>query len=294
MKITTFPVLLAAALLGFSCSLNAQTTITPSGNVLDGTWSGYYIGGSEPTSGTSSVTWTGAFPVGGVATETASFYSSNPDYALDPAWGGTFDITSTLTSGNLQYEHLLVRNPASANIGLAQNFLGDIFSTTAVVLRARTGATTGSITYDFDFSGLVNGFLPKGTSLYLIDLDSGSGTEGPLSITAGFNTQFMDYIGQAGSGQTPPSLPTVTWNSATGTYEFTQVPPQPGATGNLIDYSVFVTTEDLTTLSISSTQAGGSHGVFFGAPVVPVPEPSGLLMLGVAGASFLLNRRRTK
>lgn len=160
---------------------------------------------------------------------------------------------------------------------------------------------SGDSTHTFDFSQMELGYLPAGTLLMVNDLEAyGSARvhEGPLSISSSATGQFLDWT--YGGNLTNNSLiqqPIVTWNAATSTWTVNPgtLAPNAAAINNTADMNVFVTTQDLTSLTVSSRvgieNPTASHTFMLYAPTVPIPEPSVGLLLGAVGLLGMVRRR---
>lgn len=292
MKPNTSPWVLAASLLAFPSTLPAQT-LTPSGSFLPGrTWSGYGWDSWRPVLADAV---TSRLSVPGQSTTTqVYFHPTSPGYQVHSAWTGSFQVTGTSSASNAPGE----------DAGRLYHFNAE--STAGV--RALTGTTLGGTqqffsqggasTWTYDFSGLANGYLPEGTMLWLADLDSYSSSnqvEGPLSMTGDSGTGFLNlaWQGNLSNSASETRVPTITWDGS-GTYMVDNTHPS-GFFNNPNDLSVFYTTRNLTQLTVSSKSgSSASHSLFIYAPVVPIPEPSGVALLGFAGTLTLLRRRRER
>lgn len=300
--------LLAAVLLAPVHTLPAQTVLTPSGNTVDQVWSGYYYG-SEPAPGTSSVVteqfFTGLGAANAISMQ-ATFYSSDPGYVLAPGYGGSFSVTgvqnSQIGSNFMPFRSVLARGNPPLLLEGAETMVGTVLSSATLSWQSVNLNNLGSITYSLDFSGLEFGYLPAGSLFYVADLDRDNLTynnEGPLSIsttTPGVTGHFLDYIGQHADVATP-AFPTVTWDAGTGTYALTTTGTETGVLTQQFDTTVFLTTQNLTSLTVTSSNnigGGPGHHLFISAPVVPVPEPSGALLITAAGLAALLCRRKSR
>lgn len=305
MKAPIISIVLAPALIASVHTLAAQTVLTPSGNTVNQVWSGYYYG-SEPEAGTSSVATQQFFTgLGGAnaITQQATFYSSDPSYQLSPGYLGSFSVTGVQTSqtgsGYMPFRSVLARGNPSILLDGAETMAGSVLSSASLTWQSNSSENLGSITYSLDFSGLEFGYLPAGSLFFVADMDRNNASidnEGPLSIstaTPGVTGQYLDYIGQhADIGS--PTFPIVTWDFNTGTYAVDAV-GEPGLFIQQFETTVFVTTHNLTNLTVSSSNSGSGnpgHHLFISAPVIPVPEPSGALLLGFTGALALLRRSR--
>lgn len=144
------------------------------------------------------------------------------------------------------------------------------FGTEGAVLRDGGGAT-----YHHDFSKLSGGVLPKGSIVFLQDIDVNYDPhmEGATITSDSAKGAFLDYAkngaapGHSGGG----SNPVITYDADTNTYEATP-------TGdNDEQRNIFITTQDLKTLDVHlsgralGNGAGDSVGV--AAPLTPYEDP---------------------
>lgn len=303
MKTTETPFLLAVTLLASASTLHAQQ-LTPSGNSVVGNWTGWGITSVAPTAGVpgSSSGWrAGAETVGSSSILGASFLLDtgvNPGYQINPAWQGSFGITTTKQSGpdSSAAATSLLSYGYSWGAGPYETAMTSVVGNQVSVGSASfvgSGSGGGAGTVSYDFSTMSQGYLPAGTLFYISDIDLGP-DEGPLTITSNLSTAFLDFVNQGdySVGGSVALYPQVTFDGGTGTYSVNDTSAVAG--NNSSDYSIFVTTENLTSLTVSSfiSAAAGSHTFRLAAPLVPVPEPSGALLAGMAGGLALLRRRR--
>lgn len=156
----------------------------------------------------------------------------------------------------------------------------------------------------FDFTGLANGYLPKGTLMAILDMDISESardwqaldTSNNVITTPWLNTipglpglfDFNSVGGDLGGSVTPA---TQVW---TGTsYSFMGDPGNQDSA-----FMGFTTDSDITRMSFMFSRnigaivaGGGGYGIAFEA--TPVPEPCTLLLMGGAGlAAFVRSRKR--
>lgn len=299
----TLPTLLVYQLLSIGISCHAQTVITPSGNTYHQTWAGFRVDGT-PSQDLAGISFYSPLTTEGqTVTVGASFYA-NPSsgFEIAPNWQGEFSITGTKTSAT-------TADPSSryhyGKTGALTDTAGGTYPTNPAFTAAvgdfiSSGGINfnlGFTTHTLDFTGLTNGYLPAGTLFYIYDMDAWAAPthEGPMSITSNVTgSQFLDFNWQ---GQILPDvydsylvLPTVTWDAANG---YVIDPTQLVDEGNSWDGTAFVTTQNLTSLTIASgVSVSAAHVFKMVAPTVPVPEPSGALLLTLSAAIPVLRRRR--
>lgn len=285
--------ILAALLLALPYSSNAQTTLTPSGNTFDLDFGGWRVNGIAPTGSTSQYDyWAGPQNVGNVVSYSGSFVAPS-GYIVADGWHGTFSATATKNSGpDGNNGFFFTQNvwPATAGVDIP---LGNVESSGGYSFQyAPAGTGSNAVTVTYDFSGMVNGYLPSGTPFFATDIDTGTNGEGPMVISATLasgNGHYFDYL-WAGPYSNPLQttyVPIVTWDGV-DTYTLTQQ----NLTNSQADATVFITTQNITSLTLTSqNRASSVHALTFAAPLITVPEPSTLLF-GATGLLGLLRRRR--
>lgn len=289
---------------GFAATYTPGTADTPagSGNYVQSVWAGPVFSDGVVPSGTTWGTLRGnaTEPAAPVTVEIPDgrFYTADPLLAIAPGWGGRFSIESTLTAGYVGDNTSYYRYLSSAS------FPG---SDTATVIGSISNYSSltffgsGDSTHTFDFSQMELGYLPSGTMIVVNDLEAyGSATtyEGPLSITSNVAGEFLDWTyGGNLINDTLIRQPIVSWDSTTSTWTINPgtLSPNAAAINNSSDTNVFVTTQNLTSLTVTSRVAiqnpTASHSFFVYAPTVPVPEPSVGLLLGTVSLIGLVRRR---
>lgn len=265
----------------------AQVLLAPTGQSLDGYWVGFNF--SDPLAT--------RFVDEGSSVGSLDLYFEAPEgYYVTPGWGGAF--TGSLQSHNTGTETGVDAGFVRYNPGpiWLSDLTNEYLAASGTFLGSSSGvvALDGSTTWTYNFASMDLGYLPAGTPIYIGDLDTTSGGEGPIYISSNVSTQFMDltWQGDAWNGGTPGNVtpPNVYWDSLVG--EFSVVAA--GAGNNETDVTLFVTTENLTSLTFSTNlrSSAGSHAVFIAAPALPVPEPSGALLIALTGSFALLRRNR--
>ena len=272
-----------------------------SGNYVTNLWAGVAFGSGPVASGTIWGTLRGnaadpAAPTS-LTLPDGRFYADNAGLSVASGWGGTFTVQSTLTAGHvgdsasfyryLDSDGVFAGSDAAATIGNVSNY------------SALTFVGSGDTTHTFDFTQMELGYLPAGTMLLVSDLEAyGSARtyEGPLKISSNLSTQFLDWT--YGGNLNTESLvhqSLVTWDAGTASWTLDPgiLAPNAAAINNSSDINVFITTENLTSLTVSSrvdiANASASHTFMIYAPTVP--EPSSVLLGGLTGLMFFRRRR---
>ncbi len=194
------------------------------------------------------------------------------DYIIDPDWAGSATLTYTQDHAGTESGAFFAagsRETEFSDFGpgsIANNSGNEYY----VYGRGLNGfGSTGFVdgwTLTYDFSGLVNGYLPAGTIIAVTDVDGlASGGENVIlnaTLVSGATTAWASYFDN--SLTTPPHGAPI-YDSGTNSYNYASVS---GANnGNW----VLVTTEDLLNVSINVTNnGGGSIGLKLAAPLVPI------------------------
>lgn len=264
--------------VGILCPLASHAAVLiPSGNPVDQT---AYVGwtttarANGPVFAPSNHTLTTTTPV----TATGTFFGpAVTGFTINPDWTGSFTVTGQKASGG--------------NATIGYNGLGAALDAAPVGSVISFGylqfSTAASVTdYDFDFSGMTEGYLPAGTLIAV----SGMSGASLLAIAASSDGAFLDYFSDAdfiGGGGGADGV--VSYEA--GTYDLSIVA---GSTTNSSPGASFLfrTTENLTSLSFGA-QNQEAFSVNILAPGVAVPEPSSaMLVLGTSLAWGLRRRRR--
>ncbi len=223
-----------------------------------------------------------------------AFFALSKTEQVSLASLGSFQTTISTTGAAWGVE-TFVRPPTGVAIDpswVDPAFPGNLNGLTVLGFLGGIGQT---VTVSFNFTSLNGGFLPAGSLLAYNDID---GTEmatfttsssGWYSLSPGQFYQAGVNIGSPwGTLQPPPGprdIPSTIGSTATQ-LKLTG----PGAVTDGVT-NFFVTQTDLTSLTISAT---GSPGMQFAQAVAigVIPEPSGALLLWLAGIFSLAQRRR--
>jgi len=180
------------------------------------------------------------------------------------AWDGTFSLNITRVGSGT------VTRPSSISMSLPWTHTDDsgnnlVFGerSFASIQGSMTAGNPNDYTFNYDFSGLVNGYLPAGTSIWFSDVDNAGQEYVRISgLIAGGTGQspFLTPLAQSGTG-TPAAF---SYNSTTGLYSLDAVAPNNGLLQG------FVTTHNLTSLSIQAPHLdvvnSTSYSFFLAAP----------------------------
>ncbi|MBU6239571.1 MAG: VCBS domain-containing protein, partial [Planctomycetes bacterium] len=180
------------------------------------------------------------------------------------AWDGTFSLNITRVGSGT------VTRPSSISMSRPWTYTDDsgnnlVFgeSSSASITGSMTAGNPNDYTFNYDFSGLVNGYLPAGTSIWFSDVDN-TGNEfvrisGSIAGGTG-QLPFLTSLAQSGTG-TPAAF---SYNSTTGVYSLDAV----AANNGLLQG--FVTTQNLTSLSIQAPHLdvvnSTGYSLFLAAP----------------------------
>jgi hypothetical protein len=152
--------------------------------------------------------------------------------------------------------------------------------------KVPSSPNSGTTTYDF--SGLRNGVLPRGTYFIFGDVDDGSGNEKfDLSATlpsgGAVTTPWLDTpVGVWGGPLNPVNMPAWSHNSGAYHIDGITVPGNPAITFALLS------NRPIRTLTLAKSDT--NYGFAIAAPCVP--EPSSLMLMCLAPGMMLLRRRR--
>jgi len=164
-----------ALLQGIHAATYTPGVDTPlgSGNYVTNVWAGAVFGSGPVTSGTIWGTLRGnpedpAAPAS-LTIPDGRFYADNAGLGMATGWGGSFTLTSTLTSGYVgdsasYYRYLdtdlaFTGSDTAATIGQTSNY------------SALSFVGSGDTTHTFDFTQMELGYLPAGTMLLVSDLE---------------------------------------------------------------------------------------------------------------------------
>jgi PEP-CTERM motif len=208
-----------------------------------------------------------------------------------PGYGGTATVTAVANPGSSVLDlRSYAFYPANVFSGLPSQGL-DPTGLDSYGVIGTTGNTGNTTTVLFDFTGLTNGYLPKGAVFLNIDMD----TEESISTLAGFQggqivTPWLSLVSQfdgaAGTlGGTSVYAP---FNFSGGSYNF-----GPNTGNSDLPTQYFVTTENLTSAEFTGTADFGPRG-FAVAWGINVPEPAtaGMAAIAFGGIAVFLRRRR--
>jgi hypothetical protein len=158
----------------------------------------------------------------------------------------------------------------------------------------------------FDFTSLVNGFLPKGTAFFISDVDSGSfeqidlsasNTAGPIT-TPWLDGPTVDWMGSVDSTTITTCagnnncLPSYNWNGASYGFNGANVPVDAGINPTLA--FILLSNTDITTLKVTKAHVNNGFGLRAPPRGAPIPEPTTLALLALGFASLGFSRSRVE
>lgn len=200
-------------------------------------------------------------------------------YALDADWLGTGTFTYTMNDVNpssnaYQFVGERVTEISDFNPGDIANESGrvyDVYGRGHFTYNSGTDPAGHSWTVTYDFTTMVNGYLPTGTLLSFVDIDgvavNGESVLLSATVPSGIGGTWLTNP-PYDLGYNPPESPhnEPTYNSGNKTYFFNG----PAASNTSI---AFLTTTNLTSITMEMThgRSGGSYGVKFAAPIHPEP-----------------------
>lgn len=282
------PVVLSAALLSAASPIKAQSTLDPTGRVLGGYWGGWEVAGSQWG---SNPTTTGNYyfdqlTTSGVEVTSGGAFSAPVGYIVDPSWAGTFTVTGekTSSSGAARAAYISEYLTLSASEGVV---VEGVLGQTSFVYSTNSGGAD----YTLDFTGLTNGYLPAGTIIFARGrYDVGDA----FTISSDLTTPYLEYLSDEYLYQSASypagAIAEITFDAGIYSYGIISQIPSNASTGAP---AVFVTTENLQSLTFSAGGLTDAHNISIFAPLIPVPEPSGTLLVGLTGSLALLRRRRS-
>lgn len=260
------------------CTATANISITL---VNEYPFSAMLLTGADNTPFPTS-TYTGGyyfeFPTGADSFDFSFDHSFIPTgYSLDTNWLGTgtmhYEMTDANTVSNAyQFVGDRVTEFSDFNPGDVPNESGRIYD---VYGRGHFTYNSGSdpgghnwvVTYDF--TTMVNGFLPAGTMIGFVDIDgialNGESVLLTATVPSGNNDSWLNTP-PYDFGYDPPEFPhsQPTYSSSNKSYYFNG----PSATNTAIAY---LTAKDLTSITMELThgKSGGSYGMKFAGPIYP-------------------------
>ncbi len=194
-------------------------------------------------------------------------------YDVKPGWGGSARLDYNQLDANPQsnaafYAGDRVTEHNDFNPGNFSYASGDVYNAYGRGLYTLNGGTTASHDweYTFDFSTLEYGYLPAGTYLAVVDVD-GIATNGESllasAVLSGGSGAWLSFYDEAQSAP-PPGNGLATYNAGDNTYFWDGPNNNSGA-----DVNVYLTTQNLTSLTINTTTgtSGGSVGFKITAPI---------------------------
>ncbi len=220
------------------------------------------------------------FPAGADSFDFSFDHSFVPDgFALDSNWLGTGTLGYTMNDVNPSSNayHFVgdrVTGFSDLDPGETANQSGriyDVYGRGHFTYNSGSDPAGHSWTVVYDFSTLVNGYLPAGTLLGFVDIDgvASNGESVLLSATVplGNNGDWLTSP-PYDLGYNPPELPhgQPVYNSSNKTYFFNG----PATTNTSIAY---LTAKNLTSITMELTHglSGGSYGLKLAAPIYPEP-----------------------
>lgn len=257
------------AALAASGTLSAQTTIFPahgdSENPITSPFTPYAGAVSHNITG-SYVAGNTFFPHGAVGSPVTTIYPNatfnsplNPELTVHPDWAGEIGITTSVSGGNALAGYVNQQKssdstplyPTDGYSSFTSAIGGTIWSNSRISAAALNSHTT--ITYDF--SNLVNGYLPAGSALLLVDFDATHefGSIGSTSATGA----FLNYAWEGIWAEDPDDTvtpPLVQWDAAAKLYSIvgTYFDLSAGGVNDAnVSGSLFFTVENLTDLTIT-------------------------------------------
>ncbi|MEO1258230.1 MAG: hypothetical protein AAFZ15_05515 [Bacteroidota bacterium] len=217
------------------------------------------------------------FPVGSDNYDCSFDNTYIPDgYELDADWAGNVRLSYTMNGGDantasnaFQFNGDRTTEFHDFNPGNIENSSGrvyDVYGRGHFTFNSGSDPGGHSWTVTYDFTNMVNGYLPAGTVIGFVDID-GTALNGESVLlsavlaSGGSNAWLSNY------DYNWPSNPhsTATYNAGANTYFF----DGPSASNTAIAY---MTTENLTSVTIDLTHgfSGGSYGFKFMAPIYPI------------------------
>ena len=193
------------------------------------------------------------------------------DYILDPDWAGSATMTYTQDHAGTVSGAFFAAGSRETEFsdfgpGAIANSSGNTYYVYGRGLNGfgNTGFADGW-TLTYDFTTLVNGYLPAGTMIAVTDVDGlASGGENVILNATLASGAITAWASDYDNSLTTPPHGAPTYNAGSNSYDYGAVTG--AANGNW----VLVTTEDLYNVTVNVTNnSGGSIGLKLAAPLVP-------------------------